>query len=85
MNPTHSYITAVASVIVAWVGFCFSIDHINAKADVILLSVTVVCVAVGFVQTIKIDQIHHNIKEVAPIAIAGLIGIASSVVGIFVV
>lgn len=85
MDPTRSYITAVASIIVAWIGFCFSIDHINAKADVILSSATIVCVAVGFVQAIKIDPVRHNIKEVAPVAIAGLIGIASSAVVIFVV
>ncbi len=85
MDPTRSYIIAVASIIVAWVGFCFSINYINARADVILSSVTIVCVAVGFVQAIKINPVHHNIKEVAPVAIAGLIGIASSAVGIFVV
>lgn len=83
MDPTRSYITAVASIIVAWIGFCFSIDHINAKADVILSSVTIVCVAVGFVQAIKIQPNHNSFKEVAPVAIAGLIGIASAI-GIFV-
>lgn len=86
MDPTRSYITAVSSVIVAWIGFCFNLNlGNNCKADVVLMTVTIACIWISMTQAIRIEPTDNSIKKVAPIAIAGLIGIASSAVGIFVV
>ena len=86
MNPTRRYIISVASIIVAWVGFCFNSNlGSNCKADLVLMTVTIACVLIGVAQAIRTEPTDNSIKKVAPVAIAGCVGIAASYVGIFVV
>ncbi len=83
MDHPRGYVTSVISLFVAWVGFNFNLECFDSKADTITMGITMMCVLVGVVQTLRVHP--WGSKRVAPIAIAGWIGIASSVVGIFVV
>ncbi len=83
MDHPRGYVTSVISLFVAWVGFNVNLEYLDSKADTIMMGITILCVIAGFVQIIRVSP--WGSKRVAPIAIAGWVGIAASVVGIFIV
>ena len=83
MDRPRGYVTSVISLFVAWVGFNINLGCFDSKADTITMGITILCVIAGFVQTIRVNP--WGSKHVAPIAIAGCVGIAASYVGIFIV
>lgn len=84
-SESHYYISTII-LFIAWTGFCINVEptFFNTKADVIMLSIGVVCVLLGVIQTIRICPNYSN-KKIIPITITGCAGIAASCVGIFVV